>query len=186
MTAFDWRPHILSLIEVKQAIDDHDRLRRWQYTFPSVAASETQIQSVEQALGLRIEPGYRGFLRYANGWRSFFQGVHLFGVEQLIEGSLRDSANELISGYDDAFFRHLGAPREAIVPIAVSPEDKDLFVMVKQGSLLSTPVIWLAGEMVERFESFEQFFQSMLEYSKHDFHDIVAEFSPKGSKGSRQ
>lgn len=64
----DWRPDIVQLAMIKQAIYEADSAGLWDYHYPRVAATPEELNRAEQDLGFRIEPGYRSFLGYGNGW----------------------------------------------------------------------------------------------------------------------
>jgi hypothetical protein len=95
-TMKDWRPAIVRMVEIKQAIYEADTDGLWEYHLPKVAATEDEIAAVEARLGIRLDPQYREFLRYANGWPSFYQSVDLFGTEDLAGGPMMDHVNEML------------------------------------------------------------------------------------------
>ncbi len=65
--------------------------------------------------------------------------------------------------------------KEYLFPIAVSRTDKDLFVMVLTEGREYGQIIWLAGGEIERFLSFSDFFEAMIEYNKEELEDILDE-----------
>jgi hypothetical protein len=69
----DWRPEIVRMVQIKQAIAEADARRQGEYQLPKVAATAEALEGVEWALGVELEPGYREFLGYANGWPA---GLH--------------------------------------------------------------------------------------------------------------
>ncbi len=54
--------------------------------FPRVAATNNELASAEQHLGVGLDPSYRDFLGHANGWPSFMQSVDLLGTDDLADG----------------------------------------------------------------------------------------------------
>ncbi len=61
----------------------------------------------------------------------------------------------------------LGRSAEELLPIAASLEQADVFVMLIEEGAVGPRVLWLAeGELIDTFDSFGQFFVSMIEYTK--------------------
>jgi hypothetical protein len=67
----DWKTEIAVAWKVLQAVQDADREGLWSYHLPRVAASEQELRDTERILGFGIDPMYRAFLTYANGWPDF-------------------------------------------------------------------------------------------------------------------
>ena len=63
-----------------------------------------------------------------------------------------------------------------LLPIGKAEHDRDIFLLAKSGSRLAGAVFWHAGEEVDRFASFEDFFLSMIEYNKQDLNDLRQEW----------
>ncbi|MBD8526817.1 SMI1/KNR4 family protein [Pseudomarimonas arenosa] len=154
------------MIRIKQATCEADKERLWEYHWPRVAASEVALIEVERHLGFELDPGYRNFLAVADGWPSFFQGVNLFGTPELLGGPAMLAANEILDAAEPYLEVQCGIGRPSAFPIAASARDKDVFFMQLQGSALQPPLVWWAGEEVDRFASFSDFFASMVEYNK--------------------
>ena len=51
--------------------------------------------------------------------------------------------------------------------------DKDLFVMVLKEGAAHGSVIWLVGGEIERFDSFGDFFEAMIDYTKEDLGELL-------------
>ena len=60
-----------------------------------------------------------------------------------------------------------------LLPIAVSRDDMDLFVLVVGGNSIGQ-VIWFAGGVIERFDSIKSFLSGMMGYSKADMKDLLS------------
>jgi hypothetical protein len=161
----DWRPDIVRLVEIKQAIDDADVERLWEFHLPKVAASEEELRDAEVALGTRLDPQYREFLGYADGWPSFFHTIDLFGTDDLAGSGRLDIANQKLDAVEPVVYEQAGLRRDALVPIASTTEDLDLFVMPVSDGQQGPPVVWLAGDEVERFGSFDDFVDAMIDYN---------------------
>jgi hypothetical protein len=61
-----------------------------------------------------------------------------------------------------------GVRREQLFPISATQSDRDLFVIVPSVSGSPGIVIWFAGEEVERFPTFDDYFLAMVEYGRQD------------------
>jgi hypothetical protein len=161
----DWRPDIVRLVEIKQAIDDADVERLWEFHLPRVAATEEELSDTEVAIGTRLDPEYREFLGYANGWPSFFHTIDLFGTDDLTGSARLDIAIQKLDAVEPVVYEQSGLQRDALVPVASTTEDLDLFVMPVSDGQQWPPVVWLAGDEVERFASFGEFVDAMIEYN---------------------
>lgn len=164
----DWRPEIVRLVEIKQAIFEADVQAVWEYHFPKVAATADQMAAAEAHLGVRLDPGYREFLSYANGWPSFFQSVDLFGTDDLAGGPRLEVANQMLDAIEPVVFEHAGLERAGVVPIAATTVDLDLFVMPVRDGRQVPPVVWLAGYEIDRFQLFEDYVLAMIEYNARE------------------
>lgn len=164
----DWRTEIVRMVQIKSAIQDADHDGLWEYHLPRVAATEDELRVVEAQLGVRLDAQYREFLSFANGWPSFFQSVDLFGTDDLAGGPRMEIANEMLNAMEPSVFEQAGVTRIAVVPIAVTTVDLDVFVMRVLDQHLASPVIWLAGDEIDRFASFDQYFVAMLAYNERE------------------
>lgn len=59
-----------------------------------VVETKDQIKSVEDKLGYTLDTSYRNFLRFANGWKAFYQTVDLFGTNELLDSPIMKYAIE--------------------------------------------------------------------------------------------
>lgn len=163
--AHDWRPEIVRMVQVKQAIAEADSNGIWEFHLPKVAAAPESLQGLEEILGFRLDPEYREFLGYADGWPSFFQSIDLFGVDDLIGGPRMEVAHQMLSGLESAALEQAGLRGDRLLPIAATTVDLDLFVMPVVGGTQRPPVIWLAGYEIDRFATFRDFVTTMIEYN---------------------
>jgi len=164
----DWRPEIVHLVGIKQAIDDADTRGLWEYHLPKVRVSDEEIDAVERHLGIRLDPDYRGFLRYANGWPSFIQAVNLFGTEDLRGSPTFAYANQMLDAVEPIVYEQTGLERGAVLPIAATTEDLHMFVMPVVDGQQVPPVVWLAGYEIDRFPSFDDYVLAMIEYNARE------------------
>lgn len=166
--ARDWRPAIVRMVEIKQAIFEVDSEGVWEFHLPKVAATAGDLAEVERDLGWRLDADYREFLGYANGWPSFFQSVDLFGTGDLEGGPRMEIAQQMLAAVEPNVLEAAGFRDVPLIPIAASAVDLDLFVMPVVGGQQAPPVVWLAGYEVDRFKSFEDFVLAMIEYNARE------------------
>jgi hypothetical protein len=159
----DWKRAIGTLILTKQAFANVDKQKLWPHRLPAVAATPESITRAETVLGHRIDPRYREFLHYADGWPNVFQGADLFGTADLVGGPRMDQANEILNLLDkEGVLTRSGVNRAQVLPVAYSVPDGDTFVIVKGSGI----VIWFAGGEIDRFASFDEFFLAMIDYHR--------------------
>ncbi len=171
----DWAERIVTLALVKQDLAKADKEQLWPYHLPSLAASKDELDAVESYLGFKLDKEYRAFLDMANGWKGFFQYIDLFGTTQLLGSPDMEYACGLLESIDDDVFRTIGFSRNEFMAIASTRHDKDVFVISTSRSTKPGIVIWLAGEEVERFESFTDFFLSMIDYNRQELEEMKEE-----------
>ncbi|MBO0981433.1 SMI1/KNR4 family protein [Microbacterium sp. SD291] len=165
MVIEDWRPPIVEMVMVKQNLAAWDPKGIFPNHLPEVAATEESIHVAEQALGVRFDREHRGFLSFADGWKCFHQSITLLGTTELVAGPLRDAALEAFE-YAPELLEELGRSTESLLPIAASLEQADVFVMLIDDGSVGPKVLWLAeGELIDTFDSFGQYFISMIEYT---------------------
>lgn len=69
--------------------------------------------------------------------------------------------------YAPELLDELGRSPQSVLPIAASLEQADVFVMLIDEGVVGPKVLWLAeGEVIDTFETFGQFFVSMIDYTK--------------------
>lgn len=144
--------------------------------FPEVGANEKSIRIIEQELGYKLDLMYREFLQYANGWAGFYQTVDLFGTEQLKESAIMDYAQVLLEAIDDVVLEESGVLKQELLPIAVSEFDRDLFVLCLPNSSRPGEIIWFAGEEIDRFENFDEYFLAMIDYNREEILALKGQF----------
>ena len=161
----DWRLDIVTAVAVDQALMRVDVDELWEYSLPELRASEQEIADAEKRLGFRLPEQYRSFLQYANGWQYFYQDVNIFGTGELLGGELHDQAEELLEVAKEVL-PPLDYDLDSFFPIAASMTQIDLFVIGKVGSPWEGQVIWIAGDIIDEYESFLEYFRSMVAYNK--------------------
>lgn len=162
----EWKKEIAVMVYVKQALADVDKTRLWPHHFPSVAASDEQIVEVARHLGFALDERYASFLRHANGWRGFYQTCDLFGTPELIGNDLMKYARVLLESIDPQVLTYSHVTRESLLPIATTRQDRDLFVLSTPAAERPGEVIWFAGEEIQRFNNFDEYFLAMADYNR--------------------
>ncbi|MET0811920.1 MAG: hypothetical protein ABWY03_02625 [Microbacterium sp.] len=162
----DWRPPIVEMVVAKRDLAEWDPAGIFPNHLPELAATEAAIRGAERSLALALDGEHRGFLGCADGWRGFHQSVTLLSTNELVAGALRDSALEAFA-YAPEALEALGRPPESLLPVAASLEQADVFAMPIDAGVVGRRVHWLAeGEVVDTFESFGEYFMSMIQYTK--------------------
>ena len=175
----DWRLDIVTAVAVHQALMRVDVDGLWEYSLPELRASEQEIADAEKRLGFRLPEQYRSFLQYANGWQCFYQDVNIFGTGELLAGELHDQAEELLEVAKEVL-PPLDYDLDCFFPIAASMTQIDLFVIGKVGSLWEGQVIWIAGDIIDEYESFLEYFRSMVAYNKLEAEELAKEHGIEG------
>ncbi|MFZ6776520.1 SMI1/KNR4 family protein [Undibacterium sp. Ji83W] len=173
-STMDWKREILIGHMVRQKNAEADQSSMWEYPFPEVAASIEQIESVEKVLGFSLDSELRQFLLHANGWHSFLQTIDLFSAVDLVQGARFDRANTLLQSLEN-LQELCGFRREELVPIAVAMEDIDVFVISTPNSANPGKVFWVAGQVIDEFISFDEWFLAMVEYSRRQYRQLIGE-----------
>ena len=154
-----WPDLIGNLVLLKQRISELDLDGPLEYVLPKVSASEKTLVDVEAQLGEAIDPGYREFLGYADGWPSFFVSLQLIGARDLL-GRLRSAADANLA--NQFMYPWPGLDQRDLFPVAVSLVDKDVVVVGRPGTSMAGRCLLLAGEVVHDCESFKDFFEAMV------------------------
>ena len=175
----DWRLDIVTAVAVQQALMRVDVDELWEYSMPELRASEQEIADTEDRLGYKLPGEYRSFLLYADGWKYFLQDVNLFGTSDLLGGELHDEAEELLEVAKEVL-PPLDYDLDSFFPIAASMTQIDLFVIGKVGSQWEGQVIWIAGDIIDEYESFLEYFRSMVAYNKEQAKDFAEEYGIEG------
>lgn len=168
-----WKERLVAMLMVRNELYQADKEQLWEYYYPEVAAEMSEIVFSQEKLQIKLSEEYIDFLLCANGWKCFYQLVDLFGTKDF-ETEIMSYAKTLLNvevEYDESLY----SIKDCLFPVAVSRTDKDLFVMVLAEGKEYGQVIWLAGGVIERFHSFSEFFEAMIEYNKEELEDIITE-----------
>ncbi len=155
---------IVKIVEIKSKIHDIDSQQMWKYTFPKVAATNIQIDKLENQLNCKLPEMYRSFLLVANGWDSFLQHNDLLSADYLMNQEYYNIAKEEF--YDLVEAQIEGVNKNDLIPISVNKYDKDIFFINKSKDINNGKIVWFASETIETWNSFKDFFESMISYNQ--------------------
>ena len=159
----DWKASIAKIVYWKQMIHDLDELEAFPWHFPRTAATGEQIARAEDHMKARFSKSYRDFLSLADGWEGFCITTNLFGTPEFLDGK----ADEVRGRLDvQDYLLSVGISDSYVVPIGAAEFDTDVFLLISEESGgLAGEVIWIAGEEVDRFPDFRDFFEAMINYN---------------------
>ena len=162
----NWPEMLVKLVAIRQHISEKAEGGLYPMTLPEVAAGEDEILATEKTIGQEIDARYREFLRYANGWRAFFQSIDLFGTRQLAGEPNMPFARAVTSEFDSAVFeQEFGVSIEGTLPCGVG-EQGDLFLMIVTPGVEKGSVIWASPTgLVDRWANFDEFYAGMVDYN---------------------
>lgn len=158
----DWPGEIVTAVVVRQHLAAADNL--YGYPLPEVAATEKQLVAAEKSTG-PLDPRYRQFLKYANGWRNFLQNIDLFGTGQLLGAAPMESVREAIAAVGD-ISEEVGYDLAELQPIGGSQEQTDMWFIGLLGSRRPGRVLWYWGSDHEDFDNFDEFYLAMVDYNR--------------------
>lgn len=161
------------MMTVRDELYKADENELWEYSFPEVAADMKDIAAVEEKLEVTFTDDYRDFLLHANGWHNFYRSVTLFGTKEYVDTwagwytyALRRLKTELENNPS------LYKKDEPLFPIAVSQHtDHFLFVLVLGGNRRGQ-VICLADGEIERYDTFTDFFEAMIDSNRDELEEV--------------
>lgn len=167
----DWKREIGIAYLVKKRTEEIDLDRLWDYAVPELAASFEEIKRAEEMAKIVFSDHQRDFLLSANGWRCFYQAVDLFGTKDYCGGDRFVRASSLLNSLEE-IESICGLSKEKAIPVAVSMNDIDLFLTSRNPDLDGDSVYWFAGQLIERFDNFSEFFLSMVDYNRLTFEKL--------------
>lgn len=160
MNEFNWKAEIVRLAIIKQNIAAADEKKALPWAMPNVAASEVDLAMIERDLGHALPKEYKDFLSYANGWVGFCVLTDLFGTKELVSAR----ANAARKRQDLLrFCQENKLDASHCIVIGDSPNDLNMFVIFQEWP---DSVVWLCGEEVETYDSFQEFFLAMVAYNE--------------------
>jgi hypothetical protein len=168
------KTNIVQLLKIKSAIFEIDNGKLWPYHLPKVAATEEELLSLESVLKTNLDQEYRSFLNLANGWPGFYQTVDLFGTNELLDQKAYSGFQEQLKAGLEFNSSSEFSLEDAII-IAATKEDLDMFLLTTEKNHAPGRVIWFAGEIVDIFSSFNEFYLSMISYNLKELEDLKKE-----------
>jgi hypothetical protein len=168
----DWHREIAIARMVQAKVSEADKRQLWSYHNPEARASDESIDAIEKTLGYPLPTPLKEFYRVANGWKCVYQNIHLFGVEELVSGPKLRRANGLLDNIHNIRIVS-GFDRNELLPIAVSLDDSDVFVISKAFVRESGVVVWFAKDVIDRFPNFSEWFLSMVDYNRLEYQELI-------------
>lgn len=168
----DWRILIAKNALLKSKINEADINRVWSYHLPSLAATQEQVERFQEKIRRKVPEEYLSFLKCANGWKGFFQNNDLLGTADTFSKDCMDLLNSEFYNLRDVSIDNIS--KSDLFPIGVNYTDKDIFFLVLSQNEYYGKVIWFAGEEIQRFENFSDFFSSMIAYNERELAKLEA------------
>lgn len=168
----DWVKEIAIAVLVKRKVAEADVEHIWDHGSPGVAAIEREICDAEARLGFSLDAEHRAFLLHANGWDWFFQSVDVFGASDFLEGPRCQRAEELLKSLE-SLSDLCGFNKDELLPIAVSRFNTDVFAISRSRSHSPGTVFWFAGQVIDTFPSFGEWFLSMVDYNRSEYQALI-------------
>lgn len=172
----DWKRELVVAHLVKQKVAEADVGGLWEHILPEVAATERDIDAVERELGFRVDPQYRAFLLHADGWRAFHHTLDIFGTRDLLGGDRAEIAAEILATFDD-LQAVCGIDQKDLVPVAVASNSIDIMLMARPHAPEPGKVFWFAGQLIDTFPGFDEFFLAMVDYNRLEYQRLVDDSS---------
>ena len=169
----DQEARIAEMVLVKQRLEEVDADNLWEHKPPGAAADEEALEQIEAALGMRLDPEYRDFLRHVGGWPAFYQAVDLFGPGELLGSPQFAAARRALLSMEDEAPAECGEAAHNLLPIAAAGEDLDLFLIAGPEAQSPGRVCWYAGGLIETFPSFTAYFLAMVDYNRDEIRRLV-------------
>jgi hypothetical protein len=133
---------------------------------PEPAATPSQISRLEAALGFSLPPSYEQFLLRHNGWRRFFDGVHLLGTHELGHPDHVASARPLLN----ASLRTRDGAAPQLLPFGVESQMCSIFAFDVNCASAEKPVVAWVGELGIRAGNFPKFMELLAQISAAELH----------------
>ena len=172
----DWKREIVIAHLVKQKVADADTAGLWAFHLPEVAATKEALDAAERTLGFRLDAEHRTFLGCADGWKAFMHSIDILGTAELSTGPRHQRAMELLESLEE-LEPICGFRREELLPIAVSANSIDLFTISTGNSHSPGEVIWFAGQVIDKFPSFSEWFFAMVDYNRREFQRLTGQIA---------
>lgn len=161
----NWDASIERMIAAKRLAEENDQEGLARFAPPRTPADPSALRAAIDRAGGALDDQYAEFLRHADGWPRLLHSYDLFGTTELFEQEF-DAAVDLLIELEDDVLEDAGvATSDELFPIGASAVAVDVFATVTSAPS-PRPVIWFAGDVVERFESFEAFFQYMIDSNR--------------------
>lgn len=169
---------IASLAKIKSDLSQVDD-GLWPYRFPRVAADFSTVADVEKCLGYPLPISFREFLCTADGWPCFFQTIDLFGCGEFLGNRYRQIHNDVIASIRSEEWQRIGMDCSKLIIFGATSDDRDVWLFdTTMADASEYQVYWFAGQIVDQWNSFVDFFKSMIEYNRLELNHFLSSSEP--------
>ncbi len=133
---------------------------------PEPAASSAQIARAEARLQMSLPPSYKDFLLRHNGWKRFYDGANLLGVEELGQDRHLRGARSLLR----ASLPTLDGAAPRLLPFGVDSQMCSIFAFDVNASSAEKPVVAWVGELGVRVSNFPDFMELLAKFAAAELH----------------
>ncbi len=133
---------------------------------PEPAATPSQLARLEATLGFELPPSYAQFLLRHNGWRRFFDGVHLLGTNEIGHADHAAAARLLLN--TTLRTRDGAAPK--LVPFGIDSQMCSIFAFDVNCASAEKPVVAWVGELGIRADNFPKFLELLGQIAAAELH----------------
>ena len=176
----DWQTEIAVMGAIKKAMSDADVERIFEYHLPRVGATEDRLEFVESRLGHRLPAQFREFLGFGDGWPAFWHLADLFGTSELVGDAARQARD--LMRFVEPGLAAIGLSQEQVLTIMVNRTGIDVFVIELDTGTAPGAVHWIAGEEVQAFPDFHEFYLAALDYGRLDIEWLRAKKQGVGDR----
>jgi hypothetical protein len=169
----EWMKELVIARLVKQKVADADTQGLWEHPAPSPGAPEERIEAAADRIGVTFDDEHRAFLGHCDGWSGFWHSCDLFCTQDYV-GSERFGRAMVLMETLEPLHELCGYERDELLPIAVSRHDIDVFAIARSDSHLPGRVFWFAGQLIDQFPSFSEWFLAMVDYNRLDYQQLVS------------
>jgi hypothetical protein len=174
-----WKILIGRILNARSPVERADTIGMFQYGLPRLGASEEALAAAESRIGALLPVDLREFLQAADGWPLCWHDVTFLGTGELERGTNSVVGSEAWGFIEAGVFEQLGVRPEALVLVAREAEFVDRFFM----DLPTGNVLWIAGNLVERFASLAECLEFFVNIQGQDLREVrraVAEAEAEG------
>lgn len=159
----EWKSEIAKIVHWKQIAAECDKQGAIPWHLPKIGATPQRILEAEREIGRQFSDDFKELLSLVDGWTAFCVLTDLFGTVDFVAGR----AEKIMKNPEiRAYLVHSGFNLGHVIPIGGSDVELDVFLLISPVSTLEpNAVLWWAGEEIDRYKTFKDFFSSMVNYN---------------------